>query len=72
MGLLAPLFLVGLAGLAVPVFIHLIQREKKRVVQFPSGAGAFTTGRCCCSAWLPWRSWCWPSHGRISCGPSAR
>lgn len=36
MGLLAPLFLVGLAGLAVPVFIHLIQREKKRVVLFPS------------------------------------
>ncbi len=36
MSLLAPLFLVGLAGLAVPVFIHLIQREKKRVVQFPS------------------------------------
>lgn len=36
MSLLAPLFLVGLAGLAVPVFIHLIQREKKRVVRFPS------------------------------------
>ena len=36
MSLLAPLFLLGLAGLAVPVFIHLIQREKKRVVRFPS------------------------------------
>jgi len=36
MSFLAPLFLVGLAGLAVPVFIHLIQREKKRLVKFPS------------------------------------
>lgn len=36
MSFLAPLFLVGLAGLAVPVFIHLIQREKKQVVLFPS------------------------------------
>ena len=36
MALLAPLFLAGLAGLAVPVYFHLIQREKKRVVQFPS------------------------------------
>ena len=36
MSLLAPLFLMGLLGLAVPVFIHLIQREKKRVVKFPS------------------------------------
>jgi hypothetical protein len=30
------LFLLGLAGLAVPVIIHLIQRERKNVVQFPS------------------------------------
>src|SRR5437763_15963003 len=36
MSFLSPLFLVGLATLAVPVFIHLIQREKKYVVQFPS------------------------------------
>jgi len=36
MGLLTPLFLLGLAGLAVPVVIHLIQRERKNVVQFPS------------------------------------
>ena len=36
MSLLSPLFLMGLLGLAVPVFIHLIQREKKRVVKFPS------------------------------------
>lgn len=36
MSLLAPLFLVGLAGLSVPIVIHLIQREKKRVVKFPS------------------------------------
>src|SRR3954464_3744538 len=36
MSFLTPLFLLGLAGLAVPVFVHLIQRERKRVVQFPS------------------------------------
>jgi hypothetical protein len=36
MGLLAPLFLTGLAALAVPVLIHLIQREKSTVVRFPS------------------------------------
>src|SRR5512145_1736820 len=36
MSFLAPLFLVGLAGLAVPVLLHLIQRERKQVVQFPS------------------------------------
>lgn len=36
MGFLTPLFLIGLAGLAVPVIIHLIQRERKNVVQFPS------------------------------------
>jgi hypothetical protein len=36
MSFLTPLFLLGLAGLAVPVIIHLIQRERKNVVQFPS------------------------------------
>jgi hypothetical protein len=36
MGFLTPLFLAGLAALAVPVIIHLIQRERKNVVQFPS------------------------------------
>jgi hypothetical protein len=36
MSFLTPLFLLGLAGLAVPVIIHLIQREKKQVVEFPS------------------------------------
>jgi hypothetical protein len=36
MSFLAPLFLAGLAALAVPVLIHLIQRERKNVVQFPS------------------------------------
>ena len=36
MSFLAPLFLIGLAGLAIPVFLHLIQRERKQVVQFPS------------------------------------
>src|SRR5882672_7141038 len=36
MAFLTPFFLVGLAALAIPVLIHLIQREKKRVVEFPS------------------------------------
>ena len=36
MGLVAPLVLTGLAALAIPVLIHLIQREKNRVVEFPS------------------------------------
>ena len=36
MGFLTPLFLAGLVGLAVPVIIHLIQRERKTVVEFPS------------------------------------
>src|SRR5579862_8149929 len=36
MSFLTPLFLVGLGAVAVPILIHLIQRERKRVVQFPS------------------------------------
>src|ERR1044071_1713364 len=36
MSFLTPLFLAGLAALAVPVLVHLIQRERKRVVEFPS------------------------------------
>ncbi len=36
MGFVAPLLLFGLGALAIPVLIHLIQREKKRVVEFPS------------------------------------
>ncbi|MGQ0735442.1 MAG: BatA domain-containing protein [Acidobacteriota bacterium] len=36
MSFLAPLFLAGLALLALPVLVHLIQRERKNVVQFPS------------------------------------
>src|SRR5258705_9206084 len=36
MAFLAPLFFLGLAVLAVPVLIHLTQREKKMVPQFPS------------------------------------
>ena len=36
MGLLAPLFLLGLAAIAVPVIIHMIQRERKEVLEFPS------------------------------------
>lgn len=36
MSLLAPLFLVGLAALAIPLLIHLTQRTKKEPVRFPS------------------------------------
>jgi len=36
MSFLTPLFFVGLAAIAVPVLVHLIQRERKRVVEFPS------------------------------------
>ena len=36
MGFLAPAFFAGLAALAVPVAIHLINRERKTVVEFPS------------------------------------
>lgn len=36
MSFLTPLFLLGLAGLAVPIIVHLIQRERKNVVRFPS------------------------------------
>ncbi len=36
MSFLSPLFFVGLAAIAVPVLVHLIQRERKRVIEFPS------------------------------------
>ena len=36
MAFLAPLFFIALAGLAIPVLLHLTQREKKQVVFFPS------------------------------------
>ncbi|MEJ7811887.1 MAG: BatA and WFA domain-containing protein [Gemmatimonadaceae bacterium] len=36
MGFLTPAFLIGLAALAVPVLIHLIHRERREVVAFPS------------------------------------
>ena len=36
MTFLTPLFLVALAGLALPVLLHLIQKERKNVVHFPS------------------------------------
>ena len=36
MSFLTPWFLIGLATLAVPVIIHMIQRERKDVVEFPS------------------------------------
>lgn len=36
MNFLAPAFLAGLAAIAVPVIIHLIHRERKVVVVFPS------------------------------------
>ncbi len=33
---LAPLFFLGLAAIAVPIFVHLIQRERKDIIAFPS------------------------------------
>ncbi len=36
MAFLTPFFLLGLSAIAIPVLIHLIQRERKRVVEFPS------------------------------------
>src|ERR671919_2392552 len=36
MAFLTPAFLLALGALAMPVLIHLIQRERKRVVEFPS------------------------------------
>ena len=35
MAFLTPLFLAALAGLAIPVLLHLIQKERKNVVPFP-------------------------------------
>lgn len=36
MSFLAPLFLAGLTALAIPVVIHLINRERREIVEFPS------------------------------------
>src|SRR5919106_4551440 len=36
MSFIAPLFFAALAALAIPVLIHLIQREKKQIIRFPS------------------------------------
>ncbi|HEU4688012.1 MAG TPA: BatA domain-containing protein [Vicinamibacterales bacterium] len=36
MSFLAPLFFAALAALAIPVLLHLTQREKKQIVHFPS------------------------------------
>ena len=36
MNFLAPAFLAGLAAIAVPVIIHMIHRERRVVVEFPS------------------------------------
>ncbi len=36
MSFLSPFLLFGLGAIAVPVLVHLIQRERKRVVEFPS------------------------------------
>ena len=36
MNFLAPAFLTGLAAVAIPLIIHLIHRERRTVVQFPS------------------------------------
>ena len=36
MNFLAPAFFAGLAAIAIPVIIHLINRERRVVVEFPS------------------------------------
>ncbi len=36
MSFLAPAFFAGLAAIAIPVLIHLIQRERRTIVEFPS------------------------------------
>ena len=36
MSFLAPLFFLGLGAIAIPILVHLIQREKKNVIEFPS------------------------------------
>jgi hypothetical protein len=36
MNFLAPAFLAGLVAIAVPILIHLIHRERKTVIEFPS------------------------------------
>ena len=78
MSFLAPLFFVGLAAIAVPILVHLIQRERKDVVEFPSlmfirrfrtsrsSGGGSTTGRCCCCGSRRWRSSSPRSRGRSS------
>ena len=78
MSFLTPLFLVGLAGLAIPVVLHLIQKERRNVVQFPSlmfirripyqsvqrrRIRHWLLLRC---GWRRWRCWCSRSGGRSS------
>src|SRR3954463_13566188 len=36
MAFLSPFLLLGLGAIAVPILVHLIQRERKRVIEFPS------------------------------------
>src|ERR671930_1611919 len=36
MSFLSPIFFIGLGAIVVPVLVHLIQRERKHVVHFPS------------------------------------
>ena len=36
MSFLSPLFFAALGAIAIPILVHLIQRERNRVVHFPS------------------------------------
>jgi Aerotolerance regulator N-terminal/von Willebrand factor type A domain len=36
LGFLVPAFLIGLAAIAIPVIVHLLNRERKEVIRFPS------------------------------------
>jgi hypothetical protein len=36
MGLLAPIFLAGILAVAIPILVHLVHRERKEPLAFPS------------------------------------
>jgi len=36
MAFLAPLFIIGIAALAVPILVHLVHKERKETTPFPS------------------------------------
>src|SRR6267142_1391307 len=71
MSFLAPLFFLGLAALAVPVLIHLTQREKKMVQQFPSLMLVRRTALAMIIAAFA-RPFLWRPDASVTIGPGAR